>query len=499
MIETPRAKRVPSARTKPAPKQVFDNKTYACQQCKNGHRVSKCTHGMDRPIAPTNQPGRPSSGSQRKCTCPKRCPCQQTENCNCKENCMCTQKMYLIVHVSKPGGGDLCRSSSPKPEWQNERGERLTLASVWADARGEKLDVQEAERRQQMKIAGAQSKTGSPSSSGSLEESTSTPKPSSCCSSKKAKSEITTPLPTASFAAPSPPIQPSEYASTATPSTKFLQPAMNHRDQLLHSSQHLTPVTSRCNCGTACQCTLCPEHPNNTTTRHYNAQQLSMMTTTPNHGYMPSQATLTGQMYQPLTTQQSCVGGQASYFLSTRPHDQQNMQGVLPGSHEGDYVMSYPMEMDMPMLQQHVVPSFSAQPSFDSTPMDMSVFDDNQMDFGNDSNMTFGNPSFWESNMGHASVDQIPTNASTAFLQPSDFLHMQTTSNEQSMPEDTYYPYGAMDVTSASSEHHDTSPSVYVDPFFTPPPATVDMFDINADQHQFSHQNPPRQSVSSGR
>ena len=494
----PRSKRSPSARTKPAPKQVFDNKTYACQQCKNGHRVSKCTHGMERPIAPTNQPGRPSSGSQRKCTCPKRCPCQQTENCNCKENCMCTQKMYLIVHVSKPGGGDFCRSSSPKPEWQNEKGERLTLASVWADARGEKLDAQEAERRQQMKIAGAQSKTGSPSSSESFEEAAPTPRANSCCSSKKAKSETATPLPTASFVAQSPPIQLSEYASATTPSTQFLQPTINHHDQNLLGIQHLTPLTSRCNCGTACQCTLCPEHPNNTATRHYNAQQLSMMTTTPNHGYLPSQAALTGQMYQPLTTQQSCVGGQASYFLSTKPHDQQNLQYVLPRSHEGDYVMSYPMDMDMPMLHHHVVPSFSAQPSFDSTPMDMSAFDDDHVELSNDSNMSFGDPTFWENNMGNASVDQLPTNASTAFLQTSDFLTMQPTSQEQPIPEDSYYSFNAIDVSTPRENHHTSQPA-YIDPFFTPPPATVDMFDVGADEPQYFHQTAPRQSVSSGR
>ncbi|ETN43908.1 uncharacterized protein HMPREF1541_11039 [Cyphellophora europaea CBS 101466] len=357
------------------PKQFFDGKTYACQSCKNGHRVRTCNHGRTKPIAPTNQPGRPSSGSKRKCTCPKNCGCK--DNCKCGRDCLCVQKMYLICLVSKPDAKDVPRTNSPKPPvWENERGQSETLKTVWADASGQLLTDNEAQRRQREKEQREQGQSGG------------------CCSTKQPEEEIAKPAP---------------------------KGGCRHRDAV--KQEQATPTldrtslapstTSRCTCGTACQCTLCPEHPNNAATRQYNAQTLNLMAT--QHNYLPAPSMMSGSMYTPDVPQESCMGGQPRFFLSRNKPTQQDFQNFFPSAMSGDYVMSYPVDQwgaqsplqsppTMP-LQQYPDPQPEAQ-MIPDLPADTLDFDNQFMSMNMDWTSR-QQDDMWEMRLGDASVDQI--------------------------------------------------------------------------------------------
>lgn len=320
---------------------------------------------------------------------------------------MCTQQMYLIIHVTSRGGQDLCRSSSPAPpEWENEKGEKLTLQRVWADSKGEQLDDQEAQRRQQLKLQHEQSMSSTPETSQSK---------SSCCSSKKPKVEAE-------------PSQLDKLTSsfTSAPSTMNQITALQSS---IPSSSSLAPTQRRCNCGSTCQCTLCPQHPNNAATRKYNAQQLNVMTHAPGFEYMPSHSAFTGQMYQPASSQHSCMGGQATYFLSTKPHSQQDLQHLMPGTNQGDYLMSYPVDAsDFPIPHQQM--EVSMQGSNESDTMALDGFEGGNFDFTNQNyNVDLNDPSFWE--MGDADVDQVMYDNALSSHQTPMFSANPTNMNSQ--------------------------------------------------------------------
>jgi hypothetical protein len=368
-----------SKKTDQTPKQYFAGQTYACQACKNGHRVRTCNHGRTKPIAPTNQPGRPSSGSKRKCSCPKNCDCKY--NCKCDKNCLCMQKMYLIVLVSQPDAKDTPRSNSPMPPvWDTEDGQKETLKPVWTDISGQMLSPAEVDRRKRETEEREQGRSI----------------PGGCCSSKNTQDAPTT--------APTTGCRHRE-AIKQEQSTPIPDPAL------------LNPATaSRCTCGTSCQCKLCPEHPNNAATKQYTAQTLDFMTS--QNSYMPANSMMMGSMYTPDVPQESCMGGQPRFYLTRQQPTQQDFHTFFPGATNGDYVMSYPIDrtawpmsppqimnsamqnqyFDAPMQQQQ-------QPVMPSLPPDNIQFDDSFLDVGID--WPPQGDSVWESRLGDASVDQI--------------------------------------------------------------------------------------------
>lgn len=357
------------------PKQFFDGKTYACQSCKNGHRVRTCNHGRTKPIAPTNQPGRPSSGSKRKCTCPKNCGCK--DNCKCDRDCLCTQKMYLIALVSKPEIKEIPRTNSPKPPiWENESGQAETLKTVWADASGQLLSDAEAQRRQREKEQREQGQTGG------------------CCSTKAVNEEVAKPAPKGGCR--------HREAIKQEQSTPALDSTL------------LAPAgTNRCTCGTACQCTLCPEHPNNAATRQYTAQTLNTMAT--QHNYLPSPSMISGPMYTPDVPQESCMGGQTRFYLSRSKPTQQDFQNFFPGAVSGDYVMSYPVDQWSTHQPTDGMPSVHMQPfqNIQPQPPIVTQVSNGDMDFDHhfmDLSMDWTSQQqddMWEMRLGDASVDQI--------------------------------------------------------------------------------------------
>ena len=369
------------------PIQFWDGRTYACNACKRGHRVKQCDHGKDgKLISATNQPGRPSSGSDRKCTCPKSCKC--AGNCKCvKDGCMCVQQMFLIVALkSRPKPVWVNRELEEVPRWTDEDGVEKTLNPVYTDMNGNVLSPEEAKEREEERER--------------RRNEDSQPLKTSCCASKQSKQDTHDQEPS--------PIPPTTGCRHKEQLSAPPAPIITPNPQPLQSS--------RCTCGVKCQCTLCPEHPNNTATQQYNAQQLHFMAHNADRTYLPTQSTTSGQMFRPEVPQQSCLGGEASYFLTREQPTAQDFQRLFPDYAPGDFVLTYPMDAptqtynhmnSMPPVAPFMLPATSIAnpiPMLDVEQTltsgggifgDTSWLDDQPLDFtfGDADVTTFGNQS----------------------------------------------------------------------------------------------------------
>jgi hypothetical protein len=273
------------------PTYRIGGRTFACEACKKGHRVSKCTHASERPVSMTNDPGRPSGDQKRHCDCPKQCACTK-KNCKCDRNCSCTQSMYMLVYVPMKDG-----EKAKEGEWQIGQ-------EVITDLQGKQLTDEEIRVRNELKQLQQMARSGTPGSatlkaSPTISEST----PRSCCQHKKNIEEQKQPEPT-----------PEEL------------PAGQRRPQ--------------CNCGTGCTCAFCLDHPNNQTS-HLLAQQQAAYFSSQTHGQQ--------QMYpswEPPQVGGSCMGTNPRFAVSNTPNPSQSQfQSLFPAvgpAGQGGYFISYP-------------------------------------------------------------------------------------------------------------------------------------------------------------
>ncbi|KAL2410868.1 hypothetical protein ABEF91_000303 [Exophiala dermatitidis] len=312
--------------------QHFNGKTYACESCKRGHRVQKCDHGRTRPISETNQPGRPSGGQKRGCRCPRNCACT-TKTCKCERDCACTQEMYLIVRVDGPQTIKREATSTPRPVWEDDKGNTLTLKRVWADANGRQIDDEEYQKRRQRMKEREEGISKTPEVSKS-----------SCCSSKKAKEEE----------------QPADGTSKTTSggcrhreNVAVSQPSIERQPSALtpqSNSMSNDSWVAACSCGSGCSCLYCPDHPNNATSIKHTQQQVKNLAEQAfvGDGLMPAS-------FVPESTPQSCMGGRPTFFLSKTPgmSQQQLAQFFSENSEPGAIYLTYP-------IQQH---SWTNQPA----------------------------------------------------------------------------------------------------------------------------------------
>lgn len=386
-----------------AAKQTFGGRTFACVSCKNGHRVKTCNHGYTKPIAPTANPGRPSSGNpKKKCNCPKECACSDKNNCKCPPNCICVQTMYLIAHVAQK---ELPSIKAEAEKYRlNEKGQPEVLREVYADSNGKLLTDAEARRRQEEQSRREQGKLQDVKSESSASSPFIYQSPdlvqakSSCCSSKSPSASVTL-------------ARSCHHASKAA-STPSL-------------SRHPSPApTGNCNCGTSCECIHCPEHANNDATRQYNRQQLNHMTT---HQYLPPSSHIPGPLFTPKIPQESCLGGPSRFRLSTEPPLRHELHGLFPQSNPGDHIISWEIkraaqadfEQYFEQINAANVVSNSnggdaslASIDVDPALMDMDFPTDLEKDLSSWTNATFGD----------ANVDQIPGYSPTAFQQPRNLV-----------------------------------------------------------------------------
>ena len=451
-----------SGSTRSINQQTFNGKTFACVSCKNGHRVKSCNHGYNRPISATNQPGRPSSGSKRKCTCPKDCECFDKENCKCKRNCVCVEPMYLIVHVSKQDFprvskvAQINREPSPVLSRINDEGKEEYLQKVYTDLSGKQLSddetlrrIKEREKREkqqeQKKESKSETLTTSPPDFSSIpwslnsdtwakESSTipSTPMPleskASCCSSKSASGQLS---PAQSQAGSSAPIGGCQHASNAS-QTQVLYHPLPTRPSIFQQIP-----TQGCNCGATCQCIHCPEHANNAPTLQYNHQQFTHMA---KNAYLPSDFQIPGPLFRPEVPQASCMGGPTTFRLSTRPPEPAEYSQLFPDAKPGSFVMQYEVRRTpQPGFQQYVQEINSLGPyrlpdTLSSESIDEMDINQNsgpvQFDF--DSVMDEGFIGWDNVTIGEASVNQVPGMQSTAVPSGMGFSANAIPSNMQS-------------------------------------------------------------------
>ena len=400
---------------KSANQQTFNGKTYACVACKNGHRVRLCNHGYKRPISATNQPGRPSSGSKRKCTCPKTCPCSESDDCRCERNCVCVETMYLIVHVSKqpsppsPKATQLNRKPSPMLSRVNEQGKEEFLQKVYTDLNGKQLSDAEMTRRfeEREKREHHQNHKQQPK----LEDSAKPPFQFNNLSydltphREQSAGHHTPPGSTLSDSKPSC----CSHASSASRTPILYQPTPTHQPSLLQRAS-----APGCNCGATCQCIHCPEHANNAPTLQYNQQQFAHMA---NNAYLPSNFQISGPLFRPEIPQASCMGGPTTFRLSSRPPDPTEYSQMFPDAKPGSYVMQYEVRRTpQPDYQQYVDEmnsigpyQFPEHPSIDM-PLDEMVMDQHlepaPLDFDSVMDDDFTD---WDSVViGDASVNEVP-------------------------------------------------------------------------------------------
>lgn len=309
-VEKPRTKKGESK----VPNYSIDGRTFACESCKKGHRVSKCTHALQRPVHMTNDPGRPPADQKRHCDCPRQCSCTK-KNCKCDRTCNCTQVMYMLVYIPFDKGASA--SDGQHGEWRIDR-------EVITDLKGNRLTDEEIRERAEKKalqkddskVIHVETPSTHTTSTGvpnglrdSINSSTSgvENESGSCCKHRKAVEEMGKVVSGTSLRSSDPSI---------------LRP--------------------QCNCGSACACAFCFDHPNNTISQDiarrqaaYFAEQQEFDT---NHSF-------TGA-YPSTSVNPSCMGTSPQFAMlnDPNPSSAQLLDIFGNGTQSGNgYVLSYPV------------------------------------------------------------------------------------------------------------------------------------------------------------
>lgn len=391
--------------------QIIDEqKRYACVSCVKGHRTEKCTHGQQRPIAPTNTAGRPAAGSKRKCSCPKDCGCHNKKTCKCEPNCVCVQTMYLIVHVSKKKPIKR-EDDSSVPEYtvsfRNKDGDEVFLQTVLADRQGRLLDEievqirrEQQEKREQMEHVQKQ-------------ESAPTPSP-------LAPQQLPSPSISASTSHMTPSFPDMPTPATSTPTPGCHPTGCGHANNISNAPIPTLSASEGCNCGATCQCIHCPQHANNAATLEYNQQQFAQMARSsllppPVHQH-PSGF---GPIFRPETPQSSCMGGPTSFRLTSQLPNPSEVRQMFPDAQAGSFFMQYPVTTNRyPTFSDYTEASqqqFQPEVPLDFNNIDMSGWGD--IEFGDADVLQFPGPEMQLTNFQSSDM------AYPAGLQPLNSQH----------------------------------------------------------------------------
>ena len=311
-IEKPRARR----REGNAANYSIDGRTFACESCKRGHRVSKCTHALQRPVHMTNDPGRPSSDQKRYCDCPRQCSCTK-KNCRCDRTCNCTQRMYMLVYVPFEKASEDTKKRDG--EWRIDR-------EVITDLRGKELSEEEIHQRMKRK----ERQTTHVVESGS---DTDTTQPS-----------------TASHPSTTPPdhLEPliSDTKSRGTSNCCKHKAAIATSASAVDETEPVSRPSStrpQCNCGSSCACAFCLDHPNNNVSQKIARGHAA--------AYFAEQNLLTGQDWLGMrnllhTGSGSCMGTNPQFAMLNNPNPSPtellDAFGPETSSRNG-YFLSYPL------------------------------------------------------------------------------------------------------------------------------------------------------------
>ena len=311
-------------------------RTYACDSCKRGHRVSKCTHALQRPVHMTNDPGRPSADQKRHCDCPKQCSCTK-KNCKCDRTCLCTQLMYMLVYVPFTKGEE---------EEENEVGEWRIDREVITDLKGNQLSLGEIRSREQKKqrqpgdvrskVAQRRSIPFDEPFSQTKTNPTSASTLGSCCSHKKA------------------------IETNVLPKPPIIEP-------------HLSGAARRlCDCGSTCACAFCLDHPNNSISQDIARQKAKAY-----FAKEPSETSVKIEDFpnHSIPAKGSCMGTNPQFAMLKHSNptsmELSNAFGTDSTSRNG-YFLSYPLTM------YQTFPNFKPSLPLEATgPLSTQVIDQN--------------------------------------------------------------------------------------------------------------------------
>ena len=297
------------------PNYSIDGRTFACESCKKGHRVSKCTHALQRPVHMTNDPGRPSADQRRHCDCPRQCSCTK-KNCKCDRNCNCIQRMYMLVYI--PFEKTSKDTKTREGEWRIDR-------EVITDLKGNRLSDEEIQKRKEKKrgqpgheVDTAFSREESHNSTDSesdpkfretlaltISETTSNVVP-SCCK-HKATLGITTKV---------------KDQADPVPNSLSTRP--------------------QCNCGTSCACAFCLDHPNNNVSQKIAQRQAAAFFADQDIVAREDQKDL--NLWNASTG--SCMGTSPQFAMLSNPNPSSSelLELFGPGtSSRNGYFLSYPL------------------------------------------------------------------------------------------------------------------------------------------------------------
>lgn len=299
------------------PNYSINGRTFACEGCKNGHRVSRCTHAAQRPVLMTNDPGRPSADQKRRCDCPKTCQCTK-KNCKCDRNCICMQTMYILVYV--PLGDKESDEEKRKGEWQIGR-------TIITDLKGKELTEEEIELRRQEKSRPQQGRT---SRTGMLGAANGRPPAQASPVGIKTEESATTPAGTP------------KSVCCGRQNIQSQPPVVEVR------KEHTVPVQPKrlrghCTCGDNCGCAICLDHPNNAASHRMVQQRAAEFSS--NGLYLRG-----GLEHQRPTISEdkslSCMGTIPQFAWHTKPDpsaaDLQTLFGA-DNMADGGYFINYPV------------------------------------------------------------------------------------------------------------------------------------------------------------
>jgi hypothetical protein len=306
------------------PNYSINGRTFACEGCKNGHRVSKCTHAAQRPVHMTNDPGRPSADQKRHCDCPRTCQCTK-KNCKCDRKCNCMQAMYMLVYV--PMGANEAEEEKQTGEWQIGR-------TVITDLKGKELTNDEIKLRKQEKLRQQQRRTSRTGTLGALNG-----RP----PSQGSTTTSGTPVSVKSEEFATLPVSMPKSGCCQNKNIPGHQPIVEVKNE-----QAATVEAKRsqrhCNCGDDCACAICLVHPNNATSQRIVQQRAVELSN--NALSFRGNAVDQSHRTRPEEKGLSCMGTNPQFAWHTDPNPSAaDLQTLFGTDHMADsgYYISYPV------------------------------------------------------------------------------------------------------------------------------------------------------------
>jgi hypothetical protein len=319
-VQKPKAKKKDGI----VPNYSINGRTFACEGCKNGHRVSKCTHAAQRPVHMTNDPGRPSADQKRHCDCPRTCQCIK-KNCKCDRKCNCMQTMYMLVCV--PMGDKESDEEKQMGEWQIGR-------TVITDLKGKELTTDEVALRRQEKSRQQQGRTSRASTLGAVNGSLPPQGPTT---------RFATPVSIKNEESATLPVSMPKSGCCSRKNIQDQRPVVEVKAEQAATveAKHLQ---RHCNCGDDCACAICLVHPNNATSHRIIQQRAVELSN--NALALRGNAVDQSHRTRPEEKGLSCRGTNPQFAWHTNPNPSAaDLQTLFGTDHMADsgYYISYPV------------------------------------------------------------------------------------------------------------------------------------------------------------